>query len=223
MAAHGGPAATWLPGLRRAWFPGLAGIGHPGHIALTFDDGPDPESTPWFLEALDACAVRATFLVLGDHVRRYPGLARRIAEHDHELAVHGWTHDRPWVPAPRRDIRDLSHAVEAVYDATGQVPRLYRPPYGILTGGRLAAAAGAVVRVGPALHGDTTAVSELAAIRRDLRGGGTVLLHGGPAGRAPGGRQSPGPFGPKDLDPERTGTLAATSAGCLPGEGASEQ
>ncbi|HEX5299707.1 MAG TPA: polysaccharide deacetylase family protein [Streptosporangiaceae bacterium] len=123
LAAHGGPAATWLPGLRRTCFPALAGIGRPDHVALRFDDGPDPDSTPWFLEALDACAVQATFFVLGESVCRYPGLARRIADRGHEVAVHGWTHDRPWVPALRREVRDLARAAEAVYDATGQIPQ----------------------------------------------------------------------------------------------------
>jgi peptidoglycan/xylan/chitin deacetylase (PgdA/CDA1 family) len=192
LAGHGSPAATWLPGLRRAWFPGLAGIGRPDHIALTFDDGPDPESTPWFLEALDACAVRATFFVLGESVCRYPGLARRIADRGHEIAVHGWTHDRPWVPALRRDVRDLARAAEAVYDATGQIPQWYRPPYGILTGGRLAAAARCGLQPvlwsawGRDWTADATAASVLATIRRDLRGGGTVLLHDTDRTAAPG-------------------------------------
>lgn len=146
LAAHGGPAATWLPGLRRACFPALAGLGRPDHVALTFDDGPDPVSTPRFLEALETLATPATFFVLGQEVRRYPALTHEIAVRGHELAVHGWTHDRPWVPAPRRDIGDLARAAGAVYDATGQILRWYRPPYGILTGGRLAAAARAGLR-----------------------------------------------------------------------------
>lgn len=183
LAAHAGPAATWLPGPRRALFPALAGLGHPGHVALTFDDGPDPDSTPRFLDVLDGCAVRATFFVLGREVGRHPGTARQIAERGHELAVHGWTHDRPWWPAPRRDLRDLRRAAAAVYDATGQVPRWYRPPYGILTGGRLAAAIGSGLRPvlwsawGRDWTAGATAASVLAAVRRDLRGGGTVLLH----------------------------------------------
>lgn len=259
LAAHGGPAATWLPGLRRACFPALAGIGRPGHVALTFDDGPDPDSTPWFLEALDACAVRATFFVLGDRVSRYPGLARRMAERGHEVAVHGWTHDRPWAPAPRRDIRDLAWAAEAVYDATGQIPRWYRPPYGILTGGRLAAAARCGLRPvlwsawGRDWTADATAASVLATVRRDLRGGGTVLLHDTDRTAAPGCWRSalgalPGLVGScqeagwtvgrlaehwgdgshparsaqEIFDPERTGSLAAASAGCRPGKGAEE-
>ncbi|MGP2438842.1 polysaccharide deacetylase family protein, partial [Streptomyces sp. JW3] len=61
--AHIGPAATWLPGPRRRLLPGLAGRGRPGHVALTFDDGPDPASTPRFLDVLDDLGVRATFFV----------------------------------------------------------------------------------------------------------------------------------------------------------------
>ena len=191
-AVHVGPAATWLPGLRRAWFPALAGIGRPDHVALTFDDGPDPVSTPRFLDALEVLGVPATFFVVGQEVRRHPRLASQIAERGHELAVHGWTHDRPWAPAPRRDLRDLSRAAAAVCDATGQIPRWYRPPYGILTGGRLAAAARCGLRPvlwsawGRDWTAGATAASVLATVRRDLRGGGTVLLHDTDQTTAPG-------------------------------------
>lgn len=191
-AAHGGPAATWLPGLRRACFPALAGLGRRDHVAMTFDDGPDPRSTPRFLDALDELGVRATFFVLGDSVRRHPRLAGQIAGRGHELAVHGWTHGRPWVPAPRRDIRDVSRAAGAIYDATGAIPLWYRPPYGILTGGRWAAAARSGLRPvlwsawGRDWTAGATAASVLAAVRRDLRGGGTVLLHDTDRAAAPG-------------------------------------
>jgi peptidoglycan/xylan/chitin deacetylase (PgdA/CDA1 family) len=77
-AAHAGPAATWLPPVRQACFPALAGLGRRDHVALTFDDGPDPRSTPGFLDALDALGVRATFFVLGDSVRAQPGLTRDL-------------------------------------------------------------------------------------------------------------------------------------------------
>lgn len=192
LAGHGGPAATWLPGLRRACFPGLAGLGHPDHVALTFDDGPDPASTPWFLDALEALAVRATFFVLGQEVGRHPAVAREIAGRGHELAVHGWTHDRPWLPAPWQDIGGLARAAEVVWEVTGQVPRWYRPPYGILTGGRLVAAARSGLRPvlwsawGRDWTAGATPSSVLAAVRRDLRGGGTVLLHDTDRTAAPG-------------------------------------
>ncbi|WP_435853843.1 polysaccharide deacetylase family protein [Streptomyces sparsogenes] len=182
-AAHAAPAATWLPGVRRAVCPALAGRGRPDHIALTFDDGPDPRSTPRFLDALDELEVRATFFVLGDGVLRHPGTARDIARRGHELAVHGWTHSPPWLPTAARDLREVARAVRALRQTTGAVPRWYRPPYGVLTGGRTLAAARA--GLSPVLWtawgrdwtARATAASVLATVRRDLRGGGTVLLH----------------------------------------------
>jgi peptidoglycan-N-acetylglucosamine deacetylase len=192
VAAHAGPAATWLPRLRRAFFPGLAGLGRPGHIALTFDDGPDPRSTPQFLDVLDTLGVRATFFLLGESAQRHPGLSREIADRGHELAVHGWTHDYPWWPAVHRDLRDLGRAADAVAAAAAAWPRWYRPPYGILTGGRLAAAAAAKLRpvLWSAWGRDWTATATPASVRatvlRDLRSGGTVLLHDCDRAAAPG-------------------------------------
>lgn len=183
LAGHVLPAATWLPGLRRACFPALAGIGKPGHVALTFDDGPDPASTPLFLEALDELAVRGTFFLVGDSARRHKRLATEIAARGHELAVHGWRHDRPWLPSVRHELRDLRRATAVIADLTGAAPRWYRPPYGILTGGRRIAAARSGLQPvlwsawGEDWAARATAASVRARIARDLRGGGTVLLH----------------------------------------------
>ncbi|MEV5987847.1 polysaccharide deacetylase family protein [Streptomyces sp. NPDC052051] len=181
--AHIGPAVTWLPGLRYRFFPRLAGAGRPDHVALTFDDGPDPTSTPRFLDALDGLGVRATFFLLGESVARHPALAREIAERGHELAVHGWTHDRPWLPAPARETADLARAVDAVGRAGGRPPRWYRPPYGILTSSRWAAARRVGVRPvlwtawGRDWTAEATPASVRTAVGARLRGGGTLLLH----------------------------------------------
>lgn len=183
VAGHVLPAATWLPGLRRAWFPALAGIGAPGHVALTFDDGPDPASTPLFLDVLDTLGVRATFFLVGDSARRHRRLAREIARRGHELAVHGWRHDRPWLPSVVGEVRDLRRAAAMVADLAGAAPRWYRPAYGILTGGRRVAAAASGLQ--PVLWSAwgkdwapaATASSVRSLVARDLRGGGTVLLH----------------------------------------------
>lgn len=183
LTAHLAPAGTWLAGPRRACFPGLAGLGRPHHVALTFDDGPDPGSTPYFLDALDRLRARGTFFVLGESLLRHPGLGRDIVRRGHELAVHGWTHSRPWLPAAGRDAREISRAAAAVRRVSGARPLWYRPPYGILTGGRWAAAARCGLR--PVLWSawgrdwaqGATAEGVLATVRRDLRGGGTVLLH----------------------------------------------
>ncbi|MFF8926567.1 polysaccharide deacetylase family protein [Streptomyces longwoodensis] len=182
-AAHIVPAATWLPGLRLRCFPSLAGTGRPGHVALTFDDGPDPVSTPRFLDALDRLGVRATFFALGAQVVRHPEVVRETVRRGHEVAVHGWSHDRPWLPSPLRDRRDLARAAAAVRGATGRSPRWYRPPYGILTSGRWAAAWSAGLRpvLWTAWARDWTAGATAASVRAtaaaELRGGGTLLLH----------------------------------------------
>ncbi|WP_324784476.1 polysaccharide deacetylase family protein [Streptomyces sp. H51] len=182
-AAHVVPAATWLPAVRLRWFRHLAGAGRPDHVALTFDDGPDPASTPFFLDALDRLGLRATFFVLGDGVVRHPSLARETVRRGHEVAVHGWTHDRPWLPAPAADAKALRRAVAAVHGATGTRPRWYRPPYGILTSGRWAAAHAAGLRTvlwtawGRDWTARVTPESVYSTVTAGLRGGGTVLLH----------------------------------------------
>ncbi|GGL86739.1 polysaccharide deacetylase familiy protein [Streptomyces fumigatiscleroticus] len=190
--AHIGPAATWLPGLRHRCFPALAGAGRPDHVALTFDDGPDPVSTPRFLDLLDALGVRATFFVLGESVVRYPAQVRETVRRGHELGVHGWSHDRPWLPSPGRDARELARAARAVHEVTGRPPRWYRPPYGILTSGRWAAARRARLRPvlwtawGRDWTADATPASVRATVAADLRGGGTLLLHDTDRAAAPG-------------------------------------
>lgn len=182
-AAHILPAGTWLSGPRRAWLPALAGIGSDDHIALTFDDGPDPRSTPAFLAALDELSVRATFFVVGQQVLRHPRLSHDIARHGHELAVHGWTHNRPWRPAPATEARQLARAAHTVAEVSGTAPTWYRPPYGILTGDRLLAARRTGLRPvlwtawGRDWTARATAESVVRSVLRDLRGGGTVLLH----------------------------------------------
>ncbi|MEU9560070.1 polysaccharide deacetylase family protein [Streptomyces fumanus] len=220
--AHIGPAATWLPGVRRRWWPGLAGQGHPAHVALTFDDGPDPVSTPRFLDVLDDLGVRATFFVLGENVSRYPAVARETVSRGHELAVHGWRHDRPWLPAPGRDARELHRAARVVYDVTGHRPRWYRPPYGILTSGRWAAARRCGLRPvlwtawGRDWTADATPASVRATVAADLRGGGTVLLHDTDHASAPGSWRSALGALPHIVDACRT---AALTVGPLTGHG----
>ncbi|MCQ4195147.1 polysaccharide deacetylase family protein [Streptomyces parvulus] len=194
--AHIGPAATWLPELRRRRFPGLAGRGSAGHVALTFDDGPDPVSTPRFLDVLDGLGVRATFFLLGENVVRHPATARELARRGHELAVHGWAHDGPWLPSPGRDARELARAALVVGEAAGREPFWYRPPYGILSSGRWAAARRAGLRPvlwtawGRDWRADATAASVRATVAADLGGGGTVLLHDTDHASAPGSWRS---------------------------------
>jgi peptidoglycan/xylan/chitin deacetylase (PgdA/CDA1 family) len=181
--AYGGPGISAIGPVRRRFLPRLAGVGHAGHVALTFDDGPDPLSTPGFLDLLAARQVRATFFVLGSMVTRAPHLAAEIAAAGHEIGVHGWSHHYAIVRGPRAQRDDMARARDAAADATGAVPRFYRPPYGVLSAGALAAARG--LGLTPVLWTSwgrewtpgATPASVYQTITAGLAGGGTVLLH----------------------------------------------
>src|SRR4249920_3833020 len=138
--AHAGPGLTALGPLRRRLFPRLAGLGRPDHVALTFDDGPDPASTPAFLDLLAARRLHATFFLLGSMVARAPRLAAEIAAAGHEIAVHGWDHRYTILRGPGAVLSDLARASDAVSGATGARPRFFRPPYGVLSSGAVLAA-----------------------------------------------------------------------------------
>ncbi|MFF3671146.1 polysaccharide deacetylase family protein [Microtetraspora malaysiensis] len=188
---HVGPAATWLPAVRRLT-PRLAGVGADGHVALTFDDGPDPRSTPRFLDELERLGCRATFFVLGEMLDRHPGLGRRIAEHGHEVAVHGWRHDNALLARPGRMTIELARAAELVAAVTGRPPAWYRPPYGALSAETLVAARLLGLRpvLWTAWGRDWTPTaspdSVVAALAPGLRGGATLLLHDTDHTAAPG-------------------------------------
>jgi peptidoglycan/xylan/chitin deacetylase (PgdA/CDA1 family) len=61
-------------------------------VALTFDDGPSPVWTPRILDELKRAGIKATFFMLGEHVKKYPDIARRVAEEGHEIGNHSYTH-----------------------------------------------------------------------------------------------------------------------------------
>ncbi|WBB76345.1 polysaccharide deacetylase family protein [Micromonospora sp. WMMD1128] len=186
------PAVTALPALRRRLLPGLHGLGSPDRVALTFDDGPDPESTPYFLDMLAEHRVRATFFVLGVMLRRRPDLGRRLVAAGHDVALHGWRHDNLLRRGPIGTVRDLTRAYDLVADVTGRPPAFLRPPYGVLTGATLVAARR--LRLRPVLWScwgrDWTATATADTVSRrvlaGLHGGGTVLLHDSSCAAAPG-------------------------------------
>jgi peptidoglycan/xylan/chitin deacetylase (PgdA/CDA1 family) len=195
LLLHAGPAATWLPAVRRG-LPGLAGLGDAGHVALTFDDGPDPVSTPRFLDELDRLGCRATFFVLGEMLERHPELGRRIAAEGHEVAVHGWCHVNALLTRPGRVAGELGRAAALVTEVTGERPVWYRPPYGVLSAEALAAARARGLRTvlwtrwGKDWTASATRASVLATMLPGVRGGATLLLHDSDRTSAPGSWRS---------------------------------
>ena len=98
-------------------------------VALTFDDGPDPQWTPQVLAVLAKYRVPATFFVVGARAARYPDLVRAIASSGSEIGLHTFTHpDLGEVSAVRID-REMATTELALAGATGRISYLVRPPY----------------------------------------------------------------------------------------------
>lgn len=195
LAAGGlqvGPAATWLPGVRRALAPALLGRGRPSSVALTFDDGPHPQGTPAILDALDSLDWTATFFVLGAQARRFPDVVRETTRRGHELAVHGDVHRYLIARAPWTAYDDLRRVRDTVADIAGIEPVWWRPPYGVLSGPALIAAHR--LRLRPVLWSawgrdwrvEATPESVVADLCASSLAGATLLLHDSDLTSAPG-------------------------------------
>jgi peptidoglycan/xylan/chitin deacetylase (PgdA/CDA1 family) len=160
--------------------------GEPGRraVALTFDDGPHPASTRRILEILARGGHRATFFVVGRKVEQHPDVVRELCEAGHDVALHGYEHDRlycfkppSWVEA---DIRRSQQALEA---ACGRRATLFRPPVGYTshrtTIGARRAGVTLVAWSARGIDGLGEADPQRVArrIERKLRDGAIVMLH----------------------------------------------
>ncbi len=190
------PGVVAWRGMRCRLWPRLSGVGDPGHVALTFDDGPDPVSTPPLLDALDRLGWRATFFCLGSQVRRSPGLTRELVSRGHELGVHGDTHRsqlrRP-IGATVADVLQARNTIAAI----GEGPvRWFRPPYGGVSSGTLTAARRADLQLvlwttwGLDWQPRATGRSVAANVERTHYPGATVLLHDSDITSTPGSWRS---------------------------------
>lgn len=107
----------------------LPGAG--SEVALTFDDGPDPEVTPRVLDLLDRSGARGTFFCIGRRVEAHPDLAAEIVRRGHLVENHTWSHPNAfacYLPAAQR--REVLRAQEVIGQATGRAPVLFRAPAG---------------------------------------------------------------------------------------------
>ncbi|THF69167.1 polysaccharide deacetylase family protein [Deinococcus sp. Arct2-2] len=117
-------------------------------VALTFDDGPDPATTPAVLDALGAANVRATFFVIAANAEAHPNLIGRLLTEGHEVEPHAARHVHAWIRSPWGALLDPLSAARRVSAVTGQPARFHRPPHGAYTlatvlGQRMAGVTGA--------------------------------------------------------------------------------
>ena len=161
----------------------IAGRGAPGHVGLTFDDGPDPHGTPAVLAALERLGWRATFFLTGTSVRAAPGLVREVVAAGHEVAAHGWAHRSHLRLTPAAVHADVRAGIAAVEDVAGVAVRWFRPPHGRVVPANVRACRSAGVRLvlwtawGREWEPGATAASTARTVLRGRCDGGTVVLH----------------------------------------------
>lgn len=163
-------------------------------VALTIDDGPDPQVTPAVLDLLDAAQAKATFFCIGWRARQHPALCREIVARGHRVENHGDSHSNAFsLFGPGRIKADIAAAQATLSDITGQAPMFFRPTAGLRNpfldpvlaqlGLRLAAWTRR-----PYDTRDGRPQQVLQRLTRDLGPGDILLMHDGHAALTPEGQ-----------------------------------
>lgn len=176
------PRSTWLG---PNWIRLPPACAARGEIALTIDDGPDPDVTPQVLEMLDRYRVKASFFCIGDNAARYPDLCRNIVERGHTVENHSQRHRHNFsllgLSGLRREIQAGQHTLSTI---TGCAPLFFRAPAGL----RNIFLAPVLARLGLHLAAwstrgfDTNTTDPALVCRRltqNLKAGDILLLHDG--------------------------------------------
>lgn len=107
---------------RRTWH-----INDRENVYLTFDDGPDPEITPWVLDFLKSKNIKASFFCVGANVVKHPDLYQRILEEGHRVGNHCMHHEKGI-------LTNKKTYLQSVHEASTHIDSdLFRPPYGRMT------------------------------------------------------------------------------------------
>jgi len=148
-------------------------------LALTFDDGPNPEITPQVLDILARQHVRATFFVIGMHVPGQEALLRREYREGHEIGNHSWSHPDLTLLSPEDAEAQIESTQRAVAAAGVPAPRILRPPYGAVNDMVAAHNHLSVVRwnVDPEDWKSLDASKVLASTLAQARPGAIILMH----------------------------------------------
>lgn len=165
-----------------------------GEVAITIDDGPDPEVTPAVLDLLAAHGARATFFCIGERAQRHPALVREIVRRGHSVQNHSQVHRHHFsLLGPRGFAREIRAAQDTLGPLAGEAPRFFRAPAGLRN-----------PFLGPVLHRAGLTLASwtrrgfdtrerdpqrvLQRLTRGLRAGDVLLLHDGHCARDAQGR-----------------------------------
>ena len=108
--------------------PTIRRTGDDATLALTFDDGPNPLVTPKLLDLMYRYDAKASFFLIGGHVRKALAIAKEIKSRGHSIGNHTETHPPLVFLPPRRVQEELDHCDDAIASATGEKPEIMRPP-----------------------------------------------------------------------------------------------
>ncbi len=163
-------------------------------VALTFDDGPDPEVTPRVLDLLAEHSATASFFLIGRRAERHPELVAEIVRRGHQLENHTYSHPNTFAfHGPRAQGRNIDRAQEILTRASGRAPQFFRAPAGIRNPWLDAVLWRRGLRLASwTRRGLDTADGDPARVGRrlltDLAAGDVLLLHDGSAARDPDGQ-----------------------------------
>jgi peptidoglycan/xylan/chitin deacetylase (PgdA/CDA1 family) len=171
-----------------------APAGMAGGVAITIDDGPDPEVTPQVLEQLDQHHACATFFCVGERVLRFRDLAQEIVRRGHSIENHSQRHRHNFsLLGPKGMNNEISRAQDSIFQVTGSRPEFFRAPAGLRNPFLDPVLAHLKLRLASwtrrgfdTVNGNAQWVYQRLA--NPLRGGDILLLHDGNAARGGGGK-----------------------------------
>ncbi len=167
--------------------PGLVRLEDNGErrIALTFDDGPGPE-TPLLLDVLAKHQVSATFFMIGEQVAAFPETVRRIQAAGHSIGNHTWSHPNLMLKSPQSTEAEFARTQKEIVAITGVMPQTFRPPFGFRAPWTHRAAVGQGLRqvlwsLNPRDFQQPGAQVIVSRVKEAVANGEIILLHDGRA------------------------------------------
>ena len=148
-------------------------------VALTFDDGPNPETTRKILNTLEKYNAKATFFMIGSRVASYPEIVKDMKEAGHELGNHTWNHIDLTKSSTKEIASEINNTSNAIELASGKKPTVFRPPYGAVNDSLRSQSTMPVVLWDVDTldwkHRDSAHL--LAHVKENVKDGSTVLMH----------------------------------------------